>query len=140
MANLKQFEGTFKGVPAFFVAHHYLGYFGLSLFAIALFAIVATSVIGNVYGLAGLISTMARNKVLPDFLAKNDKNDNHIPAILFITGITFVMLFFGDVLIKWIVDVNNICGTIVFSYIGVVTIAQAKKTETIWPKQRALSV
>ena len=114
-------------IPAFYVIHRYIGVPGLVLFGIALFAIIATSLIGNIYGLSGLISTMARNEVLPAFLKKHDKNDNHVNAILFIVGITFIMLFFGRVLIGWIVDINNICGTIVYTYIGVIVMYQAKK-------------
>ena len=117
------------GVPAFYVMHRYLGVFGIVFFAVALFAIIATSVVGNIYGLAGLISTMARNGVFPKILEKNDKNDNHVPAIIAITALTFIMLFFGRVLIGWIVDVNNICGTIVYAYIGIVVIYQAKKDQ-----------
>ena len=117
------------GIPAFYVAHHYMGVFGLVLFGIALFAIISTSLVGNIYGLAGLISTMARNGVLPKFLEQYDKDDNHVHAIAFITLITFIMLFFGRVLIGWIVDINNICGTIVFAYIGVVAIYQGRKDQ-----------
>ena len=117
------------GIPAFYVAHRYLGIAGVVVFAIALFTIIATSLVGNMYGLAGLISTMARNKILPRFLETNDKNDNHVHAIAFITIISFFMLFFGRVLIGWIVDVNNICGTIVYAYVGVVAIYQGRKDQ-----------
>ena len=117
------------GIPAFYVIHHYIGVAGLVIFAVALFAIIATSLIGNIYGLSGLISTMARNEVLPPFLKKHDKNDNHVNAIIFIVGLAFIMLFFGRVLIGWIVDINNICGTIVFTYIGIIVIYQAKKDQ-----------
>lgn len=118
------------GIPAFYVAHHFMGVTGIVLLAIALFAIIATSIVGNIYGLAGLISTMARNGVLPKWFEKNDKNDNHTRAIIAITLLTFVMLFFGRVLIGWIVDVNNICGTIVFAYIGVIAFRQGKKNHS----------
>ena len=121
--------GGLDAIPAIYVAHRYLGVFGVVLFAIALFAIIATSLIGNIYGLAGLISTMARNKVLPKFLDQYDKNDNHVHAIAFVTILAFVMLFFGRVLIGWVVDINNICGTIVYAYVGVVAIYQGKKDQ-----------
>ena len=119
--------GGLDGIPAFYVIHHYLGIPGLVIFAIALFAIVSTSLIGNIYGLSGLISTMSRNEALPAFLKKHDKNDNHVNAIIFIVAITFVMLFFGRVLIGWIVDVSSICGTIIYTYIGAIVLYQAKK-------------
>lgn len=116
-------------IPAVYVAHRYLGVFGLVIFAIALFAVVATSLVGNIYGLAGLISTMARNRVLPKFLNQYDSHDNHVHAIAFVTIITFIMLFFGRVLIGWVVDTTNICGIIVYSYVGVVAIYQGKKDQ-----------
>ena len=115
------------GIPAFYVMHRYIGVPGVVLFCIALFAILATSLIGNIYGLAGLISTMARNGMLPKILTKKDKYDNHVSAITLIVALTFVMIFFGRVLIGWIVDVNNICGVIVYTYIAIIVMRQAKK-------------
>ena len=117
----------FDDIPAFFVMHHYIGTPGVVLFCIALFAILATSLIGNIYGLAGLISTMARNGMLPKVLTRKDKYDNHVAAIIFVISLTLIMLFFGKLLIGWIVDVNNICGTIVFTYIAVIAMHQAKR-------------
>ena len=126
------------GIPAFYVIHRYIGVPGLVIFAIALFAIISTSLIGNIYGLSGLISTMARNEVLPSFLKKHDKNDNHVNAIIFIVGLAFVMLFFGRVLIGWIVDINNICGTIVFTYISIIAMYQAKKDQNKFARAMGL--
>ena len=37
------------------------------------------------------------------------------------------MLFFGRVLIGWIVDVNNICGIIVYTYIAAIAVYQARR-------------
>ena len=115
------------GIPAFYVMHHHLGVAGVVIFLIALFAIIATSLIGNIYGLAGLISTMARNGMLPKIFTLRDKHDNHVGAIIFVTVLTFIMIFFGRVLIGWIVDVNNICGVIVYTYIAIITMYQARK-------------
>ena len=115
------------GIPAFYVMHRYIGIPGVIMFSICLFAIIATSLIGNIYGLAGLISTMARNGMLPKILTIKDKHDNHVSAIIFVSILTFIMIFFGRVLIGWIVDVNNICGIIVYSYIAVIVMYQAKK-------------
>ena len=115
------------GIPAFYVIHRYIGIPGVVMFLICLFAIIATSLIGNIYGLAGLISTMARNGMLPKILTRKDKNDNHVSAIIFVVTLTIVMIFFGRVLIGWIVDVSNICGIIVYSYIAVIAMYQAKK-------------
>ena len=117
----------FDDIPAFYVMHRYIGTPGVVLFSLALFAILATSLIGNIYGLAGLISTMARNGMLPKALTYKDKYDNHVAAIILVISLTIIMLFFGKLLIGWIVDVNNICGTIVFTYIAVIAMHQSKR-------------
>ena len=114
------------GIPVFYVIHRYIGMVGVVLFGIALFAIVSTSLVGNLYALCGLCQSMAKDGVLPHFLAKNNKNDNPKYIIIGVMIITFIMLFFGRVLIGWIVDVNNICGIIIYTYIAVITIFQAK--------------
>ena len=133
LTSTNQLSGL-DGIPAFYVMHRYIGVTGVILFCIALFAIVATSLIGNIYGLAGLLSTLARNGMLPKILTFKDKHDNHVAAIIFIVSLTFTMLFFGRVLIGWIVDINNICGIIVYMYIAIIAMYQAKKDrqKTSW--------
>ena len=116
-----------EDVPAFYVINQYIGTFGIVLFSIALFMILATSIIGNVFGLSGLLSALSRDGVFPEKLAKENKHENPTYIIIIVLGITAFMLFFGKVLIGWIVDVNNICGTIIYSYIAAVTIYQSKK-------------
>ena len=120
-------------IPAFYVLHRYIGMPGVVMFAIALFAIIATSIIGNIFALTGLCSSMVEDSVLPKFLAKQDRRNNYSGLLLVIVGISFAMLFFGRVLIGWIVDVNNICGIIVYTYIGVIVVYQAKKDMNIFP-------
>ena len=115
------------GVPVFYVINRYIGTFGVVLFCIALFMIVATSLIGNLYALCGLCNSMAVDGVLPKAFTKKNKNGNSKNIIIFVMIITFVMLFFGRVLIGWIVDVNNICGIIIYTYISIILIYQAKK-------------
>ena len=69
---------------------------------------------------------MAKDGVLPKMFIKNNKNGNPKFVIISVIIITFIMLFFGRVLIGWIVDVNNICGMIIYTYISVITIVQAR--------------
>ena len=99
------------------------------MFAIALFAILATSIIGNIYALSGLIHSMANDGVLPKFIATTDKNDNHPHVVISVVLLAFIMLFFGRVLIGWIVDIDTICATIIYTYIAVIVIYQARKDE-----------
>ena len=115
------------GIPVFYVINRYISTFGVVLFCIALFAVVATSLIGNLYALCGLCHTMAIDGVLPKSFIKKNKNDNPKVIIASVMIITFIMLFFGRVLIGWIVDVNNICGMVVYTYISIILIYQARK-------------
>ncbi len=115
------------GIPAFYVIHRYLGTFGLVMFVVALLAIILTSIIGNMLALSNLIHSMAEDKIFPKVFAKLDKNGNPKNVILAITIITSLMLFFGRVLIGWIVDINTFCGIIVYIYISIITINRARR-------------
>ena len=114
-------------IPAFYVLHRYVGVPGLVIFGIALFAIISTSVIGNTYALIGLCISMSEDGLLPRYLSKEDKHGNNTYLVLTIALSAFIMLFLGRVLIGWVVDVNNICGLIVYTYIAVITVYQARK-------------
>ena len=114
-------------IPVFYVMKELLGALGLVMFGIALLAILITSLIGNMLALSNLIHSMSEDGVFPKFFSKLDKNGNPKNIIIAITLFTTVMLFFGRVLIGWIVDINTFCGIIVYSYVSVVTIKQARK-------------
>ena len=128
LTSSEKLEG-YEGVPAFYVIHQYIGVGGVVMFAIALFAILATSIIGNIYALSGLIHSMANDGVLSKFIATTDKNDNHPHVVISVVLLAFIMLFFGRVLIGWIVDIDTICATIIYTYIAVIVIYQARKDE-----------
>ncbi|MBE6134248.1 MAG: amino acid permease [Erysipelotrichaceae bacterium] len=114
-------------IPAFYVMHRYLGIPGLVMFVIALLAIIMTSLIGNMLALSNLIHSMSEDGIFLPWFKKLDKNGNPINTIIFITLITSLMLFFGRVLISWIVDINTFCGVIVYTYISVIALAQSRK-------------
>ena len=115
------------GIPAFYVINRFIGLPGVVMFGIALFAILSTSIIGNIYALSGLGYSLAKDRSFLQGLVKKDKYDNHPRVILVILVISFLMLFFGRVLIGWVVDVNNICGIIVYAYICAITLYQSRK-------------
>ena len=106
-----------------------MGNLGKAFLIISLFAIIMTSLIGNIFGLSNLLHSMAEEKVLPTFLAKVDKNGNPLGAIIFIAIISMVMTFFGRIVIGWIVDINNICGVIIYTYIAACAIKSAAKEQ-----------
>ncbi|MBO6279998.1 MAG: amino acid permease [Bacilli bacterium] len=119
-----------NGIPAFYVINQYLGTGGLVMFIIALLAIIMTSLIGNILALSNLLHSMAEDNIFPKVFSKLDKNDNPRNVIIAITAISAVMLFFGRVLIGWIVDINTLCGIIVYIYISAITFIAAKRDNT----------
>ena len=114
-------------IPVFYVMDHFLGKPGLVMFGIALLAILITSLIGNMLALSNLLHSMSEDGVFPKMFTKVDKNGNPRNFIIAITIFTAVMLFFGRVLIGWIVDVNTFCGVIVYTYVSAITIKQARR-------------
>ena len=114
-------------IPIFYVMEQFLGVPGLVMFGIALLAILITSLIGNMIAVSNLIHSMSEDGVFPKFFSKTDKYGNPRNTIIVITIVTAIMLFFGRVLIGWIVDVNTFCGIIVYTYISAITIKQARR-------------
>ena len=114
-------------IPVFYVMEQFMGTPGLVLFGIALLAILITSLIGNMLALSNLLHSMSEDGVFPKIFTKVDKNGNPRNFIIAITIFTAVMLFFGRVLIGWIVDVNTFCGIIVYTYVSAITIKQARR-------------
>ena len=113
------------GIPVFYVIHRYLGTFGIVMFVIALMAIIITSIIGNTIALSNLMHSMSEDGVMPSLFSNKDRNNNPRNCIIFASILAFIMLFFGRVLIGWIVDVNTFCGIIVFTYISIITIYES---------------
>ena len=114
-------------IPMFHVMDSYLGKPGWAIFIVALLAILMTSLIGNMIGLSNLCHSMAEDGVFPKLFTKVDKYGNPRDLIITITILAAIMLFFGRVLIGWIVDVNTFCGIIVYTYISAITIKQSRR-------------
>ena len=105
-------------IPPFYAAHYYLGNAGLIIFGIVLFAIVVTSLIGNIFGLSNLLKHMAEEDVLPPILKKETRWGNPKGAIIFILIVSVLITFVGRAAIGWIVDVNSLCGIIIYFYVS----------------------
>ena len=114
-------------IPAFYVMHRYLGIPGLVIFVVALLAILITSLIGNMVALSNLLHSMSEDGIFPKVFKKANKYGNPQNFIIVITILTGVMLFFGRVLIGWIVDINTFCGIIVYTYLSAITVKTARK-------------
>ena len=111
-------EAGIMGIPPFFVAHYYMGDAGVAIFGIALFAIIATSIIGNIYALTNLIHRMAEDGLFPKAFTYVNKNDIPVNVRVVVIGLTFFAIFLGRATIGFIVDVNNIGGVIVYTYVS----------------------
>ena len=114
-------------IPAFYVMHRYLGIPGLVIFVVALLAILITSLIGNMVALSNLLHSMSEDGIFHKVFKKVNKYGNPQNFIIVITILTAVMLFFGRVLIGWIVDINTFCGIIVYTYLSAITVKTARK-------------
>lgn len=112
-------SNNITSIPPFFVAEFYLGQTaGRVLFGIALACILATSIIGNLFALSNLVQRMAEDRVFPAKFAYVNKRDIPVFVRAFVLGITFFALLLGKSAISFIIDVNNICGVIVYAYIS----------------------
>ena len=119
-------EAGIMGIPPFFVAQYYMGQAGVVLFGIALFAIVATSIIGNIFALSNLVQRMAEDGIFPKPFTYVNKNDIPVYVRFLIIGLTFLAIFLGRAAIGFVVDVNNIGGVIVYTYVSACAIKMGK--------------
>ena len=112
----------YDGIPAFYASKYYLGTFGVVISAIALFSIITTSVIGNTLAASNLIQKISEDGILIKWFSKKNKNDVPVNAVLTVLLSSTLIIFIGKVAIGWIVDVNNICGVVLYFYIGLATL------------------
>ena len=111
--------GEFSGVqaqPAFFSARAALGTAGSVILGIAALCGIFTGIIGNYIALSRLVTNLAEDGMLPQWLGKLDKH--HVPrrAILCTLCISVVLPFFGRTWISWIVDVTTVGATIAYIF------------------------
>lgn len=122
VSNLGNYSGA-ASQPTFFAAQSVFGVFGKYLLGIAALCGIATGLIGNFIAVSRLLSNMAEDRILPDWLGKSDKNFVPRRAILIVLAVSLIIPFFGRTAISWIVDVTTVGGTIAY----VLTSASALK-------------
>ena len=71
-----------KAVPAFYVAHHYLGDVGVVALMLALFGVILTSLIGNTLALSRLLYAAGRDGEAPQALSRLSRGKVPVNAIL----------------------------------------------------------
>ena len=129
LADLGNLSGI-EALPPFFVAHYYLGDFGVSILMVTLLALVLTSLLANTVALSRLAYALGRDAVLPETFAK--VNDKGIPAnaVYLVMAISLVIPFLGRTAIGWIVDVTTIGATLTYCFVSAAAlkVARARKS------------
>ena len=105
-----------NSTPVFFAMYHCMGKTGLFLLGTVVLAGILTGIIGNTVAASRLLFSMARDRILPGYFGRLDKDQNPRNAIFFIMAVSLVIPFLGRIAIGWIVDVATICATIIYGY------------------------
>ena len=118
ISRLDEFEGI-EGLPAFFVAHYYLGDAGVYILMASLMALVISSLIGMMRALSRLCYAVAQDGILPERFTK--LNDKQVPVntIILIVLVSLPIPFIGRTAIGWIVDTTTFGATILYGFASV---------------------
>ena len=121
-------QGVF-GIPAFYVAHHYLGDAGIGILMAVLLCLVFTSLVVIMLGLSRLLFSLAVDRVLPERLSA--VNGNGVPswALAVLVVCSLPMPFIGRTAIGWIVDVTTIGATMVYGYVSACALREGRDHE-----------
>lgn len=112
-----QMEGL-KGLPFFYSVSSQLGSTGLTILTAAIMAGILTSMIGLYRAAAFLLSTMAKDELLPAAFSQIENDGTPRKAVLLIMGISLLIPFLGRTAIVWLVDAITISGSIAYAYIS----------------------
>ena len=116
-----------EGVPAFYVARHYLGDTGLVLIGASLLALVVTSLIGNTFALSRLLYGLARDEVLPERFGQINERGIPAQAVLLVLALSLFAPFLGRTTIGWTVDVTTIGATLVYGLVSAAALKTARQ-------------
>ena len=116
-------------MPVIASVSHYLGPIGVKILALAVLGGVATGLLGFSLALSRLTAAAADDGFLPAWFGQ--RNEANVPknAFILIIGSSIVISFTGRTAIGWIVDINNICATIVYTYVSVAAFLKAKEAK-----------
>ena len=108
----------FKGLPTFYSIQQAMGSDGVTLFAFAALGSIITGILGNTIAASRLVYSMARDEILPRWLAGLSKDGTPRNAIIFICAVSIIIPFFGRAVINWTVDLLSINASIVYGYVS----------------------
>ena len=126
ISRLDEFEGI-EGLPAFYVAYHYMGQSGVLILIISLAALIFTSLIGTLRALSRLCYAVALDGVLVPRFAKLNKKQIPVNTILLVVAVSLPIPFLGRTPIGWIVDTTTIGATIIYGFASAAVLKASKK-------------
>lgn len=118
-----------EGLPVFYSVKALIGSGGLKLTAFAVFSTLSTSMIGFYRAAARVISTVAKDGLLPEFLGKEDEYGMPRNAVFLIMLISLPIPFVGRAAVGWNADVSTLSVAIVYAYISLCGYLIAKKED-----------
>ena len=119
----------YKGLPAFYAAHYYLGNTGIYLMMAALLALIVTSLIGNITALSRLLYALSKDSIIPERFKIVSKWGTPARTIILIAIVSIPIPFLGRTAISWIVDVTTIGATIIYGLVSASAYKVAKKND-----------
>ena len=111
--SLDHLNGT-TGLATFNAAQNAMGDSGLILLGIAMLATLATSLLGFYRATARLISTLAKDGLLPQRLAVWQADGTPRAAVFAVMVLSAAVPFLGRITIAWITDISTICVSIAY--------------------------
>ncbi len=124
--NLGRYEGI-RGLPTFFSAESLMGTAGAVVLGLTTLGAIFTGLVGNTVASSRLLYALAQDDMLPAWFGKLNRNRVPFHAVLFVTGISVVLPFFGRTAISWIVDVTTVGATIAYAYASAAALKAARR-------------
>ena len=120
----------FDSLPVFHSVSTLLGSGGMMLLTATLLSAMCTSLIGLYRACSYLVQAMARDKLLPEFLAAQAEDGTPRKAVFLILVLSLPIPFFGRNAIVWMVDAITISGALSYAYISLCRYREAKKEQS----------
>ncbi|MBR0367810.1 MAG: amino acid permease [Clostridia bacterium] len=126
IGNLGDYSGV-RGLPTFYAAETFMGTLGTVVLGFTTLGAIVTGVVGNTVASSRLLYALSEDRMLPGWMGR--LNERRVPqnAILFLTGISVVLPFFGRTAISWIVDVTTVGATIAYAYTSAAAFKAARR-------------
>ncbi len=102
------------------------GVLGSIVLALGIFGAIMSGINGFFIATSKSIATMAYHKILPQCFVRQNSNNSHYNAIIFIAIISCIMPFFGRKSLLYVVDMSAIGIVIAFLYVGIVSLIVKK--------------